>query len=166
MELEVNNKGFTLIELLVGVIAFSVLMTTMSTLALSVIQAQRKAFALQNAQESSRFILESMIKEIRTSVIDSVDSGGGQVGNLQITNAKGESVEYAFFAGNKIMKRVNSGVLQDISPSNVVIAGGFYIAKGTFPSHSRVTVIMKVSAKGNRTEEQAEMYLQNTISVR
>jgi len=165
MELEVNNKGFTLIELLVGLIIFSVLMTTMSVLALSVIKAQRKAFALQNAQESSRFILESMAKEIRTSIIESGDSGGGQVANLLITNAKGEAIEYRF-GPDMVQRGVNGGITRDISPSNVEIAGSFYIAKGIFPSRSRVTIIMKVSAEGDRVEEQAEIYLQNTISAR
>jgi len=168
MELEINNRGFTLIELLVGMIIFSLLVVAMSALALSVIQAQRKAFALQNAQESSRFILESMAKEIRTSTIDSSDSNGLQVGSLRIVNAKSEQVEYRFIV-NKVQKRLMSGggAWYDISPDNVVIAGGFYIAKGTFPSRSRrVTIIMKVSAVGDRIEEQAEMYLQNTISAR
>jgi len=168
MELEVNNKGFTLIELLVGVIAFSVLTMAMSTLALSVIQAQRKAFALQNAQESSRFVLESIVKEIRTSTIDSSDSNGLPVGDLRIVNARGESVGYRFVA-DKVQKRFmgGGGTWYDISPDNVAIIGSFYIAKGTFPSRSRrVTIVMKVSAIGGRVEEQAEMYLQNTISAR
>jgi len=165
MELEVNNKGFTLIELLIGLIIFSVLVVSMSVLALSVIQGQRKAFALQNAQESSRFVLESMSKEIRTSAIMSPDSSGAQIANLLITNAKGESVEYRF-ENDKVRKSVNGESFQDISPSNVVIAGGFFILKGSFPIHSRVTTAMKVSAVGDRVEEQAEVYLQNTISAR
>lgn len=166
MELEVNNKGFTLIELLVGLIIFSILIVAMSIVALSVVQSQRKAFALQNAQESSRFILESIVKEIRTSTVDSPGSGGGQVDRLSITNAKDESVDYMFTWDNKVQRQVNGGGFQDISPDNVVIVGRFIIIQEFFPVHSRVTITMKVNAAGGQVEERAEMYLQNTVSAR
>ena len=62
MELEIKNKnkGFTLIELLVSLLIFSSLVVAMSGIAASIIKAQRKGFALQNTQESARYILEAL----------------------------------------------------------------------------------------------------------
>ena len=66
MELEGlnKNKGFTLIELLVAMAAFGLIVIAISGVATSVIKSQRKAFALQNIQESTRFILESMSRRL------------------------------------------------------------------------------------------------------
>ncbi len=101
MELEMKNKalpsttfskksgaGFTLVELLIAMAVFSLIVVAMSATAVSVIKSQRKGFALQNSQETARYILESISKEIRMSVINSADSGGSPVNILGITNAK------------------------------------------------------------------------------
>ncbi len=164
MELEItkqkNNAGFTLIEMIVALAAFSLIITSMVSIAFSVIQSQRKSFALQNSQESSRYILESMSKEIRMSLINS-DSGNG-VTVLNITNFQNETFNYEFDNNNKRLLRNG----QVISPNNIELSGSFYITKDTFPYQAIVTIVMKVDSTGSKIEQQAEINLQSTISSR
>lgn len=167
MELEINmkkNKGFTLIELLVALSAFSIIVLTMTASFVSVVKAQRQAFVLQNIQEASRYILESMGKEIRMSAINS--SAGNGLSIINITNPDGESIDYQF-ASNKIQRRVDAGDWQDLNLTDSFhLTGSFYITKDTSPYRVIVTVVLKAESQGNKAEEQARIYLQNTIAPR
>jgi len=161
--INMKNKGFTLIELLIAMAVFSLIVVAMSATAVSVIKSQRKGFALQNSQETARYILESVSKEIRMSVINSVDSGGNPVNILNITNAKSETFDYQFDNTNKILYRGG----QALNSTNLEVTGGFYIRKSvSLPARAVVTLIMKVKVTGGRAEEEAEIYLQSTISSR
>jgi prepilin-type N-terminal cleavage/methylation domain-containing protein len=155
-----KNKGFTLIELLIALAVFSLVIVSMATAAISVIKSQRKAFALQNTQEASRYLLETMSKEIRMSAINS--SAGSGLTVLNITNAQNETFDYQFDNTNKQLLRWG----QPISPANLEVTGSFYVRKGTFPSRAVVTIVMQTKSKGAKAEEQAEIYLQSTLSSR
>ena len=163
MELEIKNKGFTLIELLIAMAVFSMVVVAMSATAVSVIKSQRKGFALQSSQETARYILESVTKEIRMSVINSADSGGSAATILNITNAKNETFNYQFDNSNKIFYRNG----QALSPNNLEITGGFYIRKSaSLPARTVATLVMQVKDIGGRVEQKAEICLQSTISLR
>ncbi len=164
MELEINNKksaaGFTLVELLVAMATFSIIIVAMSGISVSVINAQRKAFVLQNTQESTRYLLESMSKEIRMSTINS--SASNKTNILNITNDEGLTLNYQFDNVNKKLMRYGYAV----SPSNIDLTGWFYIRKSNFPNRSLVTIIIKAESQGSRQEESAETSLQNSVSSR
>ncbi|MBU1178861.1 type II secretion system GspH family protein [Patescibacteria group bacterium] len=152
-------KGFTLVELLVSVTIFSFVMIAMTTISLSVMKAQRVSFFKQNIQELGRFLLESMAREIRISVVNSV-SGDGKT--LNITNYRGSNIEYKF---DSVNKRVLRGG-QIISPNNIDLVGTFYVRTYSNPAHSVVTLVMKAAVSGGKQEEQQEIYLQSTVSAR
>lgn len=158
-----KNKGFTLIELLVALSVFSVIVIAMTSTALSVMKGQRKALSLQVVQESSRYILESMIKEIRMGVVNS--DSGTELDSLNITNSKGEDIEYKF-QGNRLMRSINGGAWQDLSSSNVALNGSFYIRKSASPNRALVTIVMKIESKEEKEEERSELYIQNSITSR
>ncbi len=171
MELEVNddymkNKGFTLIELIIALTIFSLVIISMAAITVSMIKSQRKTFALQNIQEPARYISESMSKEIRMSQINSLDSGGSQRDILNITNDKNENVDYRFIAANRLQRQVDGGGWQYLSPANLEVTGGFYISKSSSPDRAKVTIVMQIKSTGAKVEEQAEVYLQSTISQR
>jgi len=160
-----KNKGFTIIELLVALAIFSLVIVSMAAVAVSVIKSQRKGFVLQESQENARYILESMSKEIRMSAIDSGDSGGSPVTTLDITNSKGENVDYRFVS-QKLQRQVNGGGWQDLSSANLEVTGSFYIRKSASPNRAAVTVVMQVESTTGQVEEQTEIHLQSTISSR
>lgn len=178
MELEIkNNKnrstrtssfkkggaGFTLIELLVALVVFSLVILSMSVISVSVIKAQRRVFGMQNIRESASYILEIMNKEIRTSEINSASGNG--LALLNITNSNGDDIDYQF-TGDKIQRRINGGVWQDLSPSNIGAAGAFYITNEVFPARVIVTTAMSMKIENKKTEEEFEMNLQSTITPR
>jgi len=160
---ENKNKGFTLIELLVALTLFSIIIISMSSITLSVMKSQRKAFAIQGVEESSRYILESIIKEIRMSVINT--NSGSNLSLLNVTNSDGETVMYRF-SGGKLSRRVNTGAWQDLSPNNIDLTGSFYIRKSSSPNRALVTILMKIKSKNSKIEEQSEIYIQNSINSR
>src|SRR3989339_715055 len=61
------QAGFTLIEMIVAMAIFGVLAVSITGIFISVIKSQRLALAQNSIQESGRYILESMTKEIRMS---------------------------------------------------------------------------------------------------
>lgn len=164
MELEIKDKksaGFTLIELVVAMFAFGLIVVSIGGVAQSVIKAQRKAFAIQSVQESSRYIMESMSKEIRMSVVNSASAD--EIDTLNITNSRGETFDYQFDGVNNRLLRNG----EFISPSDVDLTGKFYIRKYGAPANRvLVTVIMKVKSENLHIEEQSEVYLQSSISAR
>ncbi len=155
-----EEGGFSLIEFMVAMAVFTVLIVAVSQITHFVLKSQRKAFALQNVQESSRFILEMATKEIRTSSIEDLRLAGEE---LEIINSYGETIIYQFDNANKIFYRDGEALN---NPSNFEITGTFYhnIASGS--SRSSVTIALKISAVGDKPEEQAEMNLQSTVSSR
>ena len=157
-----GRQGFTLIELIVALATFSLVILAMTGMAFSMIQSQRKSFTLQDAQESSRHILELINKELRTSLVNSADSGGSPVDLLNITNADNETFDYQFDNTNE--RLIRSG--EFVSPDNLGVTGNFYITKSSFPNRSLVTVVMKIRSLTGRAESESEIYLQSTISSR
>lgn len=169
MGLEIKNKGFTLIELLVALTAFSLVMVSLSSIAVSMIKSQRKAFIVQEVEESSRYILEMMIKEIRMSRINSADSSGALVDTLSLTNGQGDDIIYEF-DDNKFYRYPagqSAGLNYLLSnQNNFAVSGGFSIAKNASPNWAVVTIVMKFDSLKTRAEEQTEINLQNTVCSR
>jgi len=169
MGLEIRNKGFTLIELVVALAVFGLVVFAMTAIAGSVIQGQRKAFVLQDTQEAGRYILESISKEMRMSTINSGDSGGNSRTSLSITALKStgnEDIDYQF-NNDRVQRRVNGGGWQYISPDDLEVTGGFFIRKSTaIQPWSFVTIVMRLRSTGDKTQEQAEIYLQGSITAR
>jgi len=158
-----KEKGLTLVELLVAMAVFSIIVTVIGNIAFSVIKGQRRAFAIQATQESGRFLMEMMSKELRASIINT--GGGSGLTTLNITNAESETFDYQFDNTNKRLLR-NSQV---ITSSDIEITGVFYIQEYSFPAapaRKVVTIVMKIETTGNRPEEATSVNLQNTVAPR
>lgn len=156
------QNGFTLIEIIVAMAIFILVISAITGIFMAVTSAQRKAFSLQNTQEAGRYMMESMIKEIRMST-----STVGTSDTLSMINPKQEAVVYFFDNASHILKRqVQGGQAQNLSPENIEVDGQFYIQQKVFPLQSLVTIAMKIKAKGSRADQQAVIDLQNTVMAR
>lgn len=165
MELEIKSNfkskaGFTLVEILIALVIFSLVIISMTAIAISVIKSQRKAFSLQDVQETSRYILETMSKEIRMSTINSAAGSGLII--LNITNAEGDTFDYQFDNTSQAVLRWG----EILSPVNIEVTGSFDVRKSTFPERAVVTIVMKTKSQGTQAEEQVEIYLQSSLSSR
>lgn len=62
-----NKKGITLLEIMVSVSIFSFMILAATGIFQMVIESQRRAIAAQNTQESIRYFLEVLSKELRSA---------------------------------------------------------------------------------------------------
>ena len=156
MKIQNSKQGFTLIELLITLAIFGLFVITVTSVAISVISAQRKAFGTQNVQESGRFVSELLTKEIRTSIVNSVAAGNKVLDIDTFT----ENVVY-FFDENRHQLLRNG---YEISPENVTL-DGFFIVNG-LPDNPVVTFIADLTSEVPKAAEQSKIYVQSTITPR
>lgn len=151
-----TETGFTLIELLVAMAVFSLIVVSIAGIFVSILNAQRKAIALQVTQEASRFLLESMAKEIRMSVLNSYGSN-----YVDITNPDGDRFTYVFSGGQLYRQG------QLISPDSIeIVSGGFNVIQQAQPIATKVTIVMTVRGKNTSLAQQTALNLQATVSAR
>lgn len=150
-----KKSGFTLIELMVALAIFVIISVVAVSVFLSNIKGQRKSFASQNVEDNGRFMMESLIKEIRMAKIKSAD---GESATLSIGHPINGDIAYNFDGTNLTRK----GII--LNGSDVEVSGKFYVrVNDVWP---KVTITMKVKSKSTKTEEQAEVNLQNSVSSR
>lgn len=159
-----KGTGFTLTELIVAVAIFALIITGAVTLLTTVLRAQRKSAVIQSVQDNARYLMGFMAKEIRMSEFTSPD---GNATVLYINHPEKGDIGYEFIGGDII--REDDSTLGPINSDEVEIDGGFYIDGkeiGGDSEQPRVTIAMKVRITGTKTEEQAEINLQTTLSQR
>ncbi len=81
MNKQKSNQGFSLIEMLVSVAIFTVVITISLSIFQSVNKSQGNAIAVQSVQESMRYALEVMSKELRSAKHIYSDSNGDGTGD-------------------------------------------------------------------------------------
>jgi len=130
-----KTSGFTLIELLVAMATFSIIIAAVMEIFLAGLGGAQRVFGRQNIQESGRFILESISKEIRMSKVNTPD--GGPYTTLSITNSKGQTLDYFF---DDTAKRLERGG-EYLSSGKVETTGSFYVQR-VGEGQARVTVVL------------------------
>ena len=126
---ENKEHGFTLVELLVAMAAFGLIVVAITGIFIAATKTQMKAFALQNAQESGRYLLETMTKEIRMSQIEWEEIDGYPTAILSIVSPYGGATSYEFNNTDKLLKRGG----YPISPDNINVTGNFLSKKIPHP---------------------------------
>ena len=161
------DGGFTLIEALVTAALFSMMITVISGVFISALNLQRRAFNLQQVEENTNFLLESMAKEIRVSAIDDPDTNCPTLPAtiLNITHPVNGSIRYSL-SGASVTRRAN-GVDTIVSANTVEFTRLQFCVSGngaTDQRQPRVTLI--ASIKSANTKEQAIIDFQTTLSAR
>lgn len=154
-----ERNGFTLIELIVAMAIFSMVIVAVINIFMLSWDAAQRAFSNQNVQDAGRYILESMGKELRMSVINT--EAGGPYKTINITNSEGQIVNYSFDGANKRISRDS----QSLAPDKVEVTGDFYVLKSDFLK-PRITVVMMLKGKEIKASQQGSINLQTTISSR
>ncbi len=159
--------GFTLIELLVALAVFTIACSIIAGIFVSIVNSQRKIVGLANVQASASFILESIAKEIRMSVINSSLSTDSPISTLIATNSRGENVTYEFVSANKnLTRKVDSNPSQAVNPDDISLTGSFYIQKTSFPVRTKVTIFLRAESKGIKSTQKAAMDLETSVTPR
>ncbi len=170
-----NNLGVTLIEMMVAVAIFSVVMLSATKIFQMVVESQRSAIAAQNLQESMKYALEVMAKEIRMAQKPNGNECGGNLAGkvydtniakdeLNFKNFNDECVKY-YLDNNrlKIDRDTDSGY---ITPDEIEVSNlQFEAVDNVGTIQSRVTIKMDIGAVGKEMHKQI-MKIQTTISSR
>lgn len=185
-KLNKNKKsGFTLIEVLVSVTLFAIIILSISGIFKLAIDGQRNAIAAQNVQESLKYFLEVIAKEIRMAQKDGGTCGGSDPNNifsvspgergdiLSFKNYYGECVQYYLLDNNdsprfQISRKEPFGVPRAdfISPAKIKINDlRFVLSASASSTQPRVTINLNAVSVGD-TDSESEMTLQTSITSR
>ena len=191
-----NQKGLTLLELTVATALFATIVLITGNIYQSVVMSQRSAIAAQSVQETVRYALEVMSKEIRHAqgktsgsecpaaaspnrystynTNESVDLYTGDY--LYFRNSSGDCVEY-YLQNNGVVNRLyidRDGMALPISPASLNITHlMFYVddydGDLTPPGdrfQPRVTIRLTVEMAQGKVEHKQRMDIQTTVSSR
>lgn len=173
-----NKKGFSLIEVMVSVAIFSVIILITSQIFSLIVTAQRNAIASQNVQESLKYFLEVIGKEMRMALPDDeglcIPSGniyyltqGVNGDTLQFKNYNEECVTYSTYIDEgvrrfQIIRDGNSGF---ISPIEIEINHLDFVLDENLNEQSLVTVNIEAEAL-NLKDVTSQMAIQTSVVSR
>lgn len=189
-----NNKGFTLLEMIVAMFLFTLIMLAATQIFQLVIEGQRNALASQDIQESMRYALEVMSKEIRMAKRSDGDCPANppplavnRIFNfntsdnekiLYFKNKDDECVSYYLGFCNPSSPdlnglRIRRGALVNaacLTPSNIKVNSLKFTVidnpiAGPLNSQPRVTISMDLEVMGKAMHKQ-NIKIQTTISSR
>ncbi len=173
-------KAFSLIEIIVAVSIFSVIILSMTGIFKMVIDGQRRSIATQNVQESLKYFLEVINKEIRMAVRSdggcNVSSGNifylqqGTEGDvLYFKNYYNQCVVYYLEVSPENsygrFKISRNGLNDYISPSQISIDRLDFVLSSGYELQDLVTINIKAHSLGARNTD-SEMILQTSLSSR
>ncbi|MFH1175577.1 MAG: prepilin-type N-terminal cleavage/methylation domain-containing protein [bacterium] len=178
-----TKKAFTLIETIVAVSILSTVMLTITGIFSSVMKAQRQMLGMQDVQNSARFLLESLSRELRMAIIDedgtcitagqTFEDPAGNGLALSFLNYKHECVRYSWggpMVGGPLSKTVTVGAdttTLSLTENNLVLeALHFYVrdnrAAGAHPFVSFFIALRRP----NTTDDEQSIKIQSSLSAR
>lgn len=187
MFLRTSQKGFSLVEIMVAVALFSVVMTISIGSLLSLVEANRKAQALNSVINNLNFALENMSRNIRVGNTYHCDISTFVPPNLDTTqNCSNGGVLFAFegnqgditdstdqvvyrFVNSRIEKSIDGGTtfIPITAPEVTINEMKFYTVGTTRGDTSQPRVVMTIQGTaGVSSRAQTSFNLQTTISQR
>ena len=186
-----NKLGFSLLEIIVAVGIFGVIIILATGVFQRVIESQRSAIAAQNTQESVRFALEVMSKEMRSAKKRTADNDCDKYelsGNYKVYNTDGVGLFFRnkydycvyYFIENDTnniprLKIIRENGSDDywgyITPDEVIISNlKFLIDDDAFDAfhatQPKVTIRMDVEAIDQDNRYKQPFKIQTTVSAR
>lgn len=181
-----SKPAFTLIEILVSVTLFTTIMLSATSIFKLALDAQRKSMMAQNTQESLRYFLEVIGKEMRMAqrnngvcptpmepdeIYHKTTNSDGDV--LYFKNYHGQCVHY-YALGTTLRNRFVIGRktgagawdLNFITPARVYISNLKFEVKGSTTTQAFVTVAFKAEAISPAGVRLGPINMQTSVSSR
>jgi prepilin-type N-terminal cleavage/methylation domain-containing protein len=173
--------GYSLIEVMVSVALFSVIILSMTQIFKMVIDSQRNAMATQNVQESLKYFLEVVGKEIRMAQKNEgicpgipddaiyVFSANAYGNTLYFKNYYKQCVTYYLEASGEQQRfMISRGAEADaISPAKIRIDSLSFIPSSGIASTTQPTVTLNIKAHAlGQGQSKSEMDIQTTMTSR
>jgi prepilin-type N-terminal cleavage/methylation domain-containing protein len=186
-----NIKGYSLIEIIVAVSIFVVVLFSATNIFMSVNNVQRMTIANQTNQDSVRYFMEVISKEIRQAVrsddaCNTVYGGGGYGFNNQVfrtrdsnselyfKNKFGECVRYylnEYGVDVGVIVREIEGVKASSTPDELIVENLLFNVSDRLDTEladiqPKVTFSFDIKYGTNRTEYEQALRMQTTVSSR
>jgi prepilin-type N-terminal cleavage/methylation domain-containing protein len=185
-----KQKGFTLVEAVVVLAIFSVVVLTITSIFISTNRSQRRVLSSQRLQTDARWVMETMIREIKfgTPYYDyyANQAEGAPIDLakpvhfLAITTANNDHYIYSLLNNKVVVKSNLFEGTQDITPAGVGVDQlNFYITPTSSPwlwddaaneyhqnIQPRVTIVMETTSTVADLSSSARLHLQTTVSSR
>lgn len=173
-----DKKGITLLELIVAVGIFSVVVLLATAIFKTALEGQRSAIAAQNLQESMRYAMEVMSKEMRTAQKDvgapgqCPNVGNGVVYDL---SASGDEIDFKNYNSECVNYRLNGtrleitrdGASGFITPNEISISNlKFDVIDNVPAEQSRITINMDIETVGGKDANKQSATIQTSVSAR
>ena len=176
-----TKKGFTLVEMLVAVAIFMMVVTVAMSALMSVINANRKARAIQGVVSNVNFVVESISRDMRMGSDYSNFDGRDPLSSISYSSPSGYYIYYKFVApkdgahgylsrcSSEHSSSCNSNINSDnysqvTSPDVDVLSMVFYIVKGE--GIQPKVIIITEGESGSLADTKSKFSLQTTASQR
>lgn len=159
-----SRAGFTLVELVVAIAVFAAVITVVSSIFVSSVGSQRKNVNNQDVLDNARYVLETMGRAIRQSVIV---TGNGTGSTLTVNHPTKGVITYVL--DNNQIKESIGGNAVALSSSNVSIQNLTFVVQGNGSTdNTQPKITISVSLKNSQGAPGAESTanLQTTITPR
>lgn len=164
-----NNLGFTLIEVLVASTIFVLLISIVTGIFLGVVAAQRKTVAIRTLQDSVRFAIEAMSRDIRTGYGFSLYGPH----ELRFTSTIGGRIQQVSYRlnGSVLEKGIPDGAggytFLALTPPNVTIDYLYFYLQGEALGDGRQPLItITLGASAGQGGQETKINIQTTLSQR
>lgn len=177
------RNGFTLIEVIVSVALFSIIILAATNIFTMVLNTQRNSMASQNVQESLKYFLEVIGKEMRMAQKDTdgicgipadkifvISTAANGNNTLYFKNYYNQCVTYSVAPdpSHPIVKRfqIQRNINKDfISPEEVTIDHLYFVLNSSSTAQPMVTISLAAhSTQGQRLN--SEMTIQTSLTSR
>ena len=167
-----NKRGFSLIEMMVAVTLFSMVMLIGVGALLSLIDANKKAQALNSVMNNLNFAVESMSRNLRVGT--NYNCGGGPdctSGGTSVSfiSSKGENIVYQYNSSEKRIEiSKDGGAYVTITAPEVTIDDFAFLVKGASSSDNlQPRIVIKIrGTAGVKEKIKTSFNLQTTVSQR
>lgn len=177
-----QESGFTLVEMIVAVGLFAIVMTVCTDVLLSLVNANRKAQALQLVMNNLNISLDGMVRSVREGTVYHCGTGGGA--NMSPADCTNGDTTFAFepygnrtsdqpwiytFTNGRIYKSINGLPAIPITAPEVSIDDmRFYVVGSTVgdSTQPRVLIEIKGSAGTAGTSARTTFHIEATAVQR
>jgi len=168
-----KQGGFSFIEMVIAVGLFAFMIISAAGIFQAVVDGQRSAIAAENIQESFRYALEVMSKEVRNAKKNSGECPLVGVGNVYNKNAGGTELYLKnkndqcvrYFASGGRVYITRAGETLPITPGGININTLKFIVKQGVGLQPSVTFLISGYVKGKDIQKE-ELKVQTSISSR
>lgn len=157
------RKGFTLVELLIYIGIFSILLTVLTQVFVSIVNVGLEQEASSSVEEDSRFILTRLIHDVNNAQSIVSPALGAQSTSLQIIK-DGENYTYSQNAGN--MQLANNSGINFLNSFDTTISNLTFKRIGNVGGKHTVQVGFTITSKTVQKKGPEVKNIRTTVGIR